>query len=359
MTLPSADMPCTPGRVHSSLSGNLGLELREISQVGAARRAVTLIGQRVGLGATAVGTAALVATEVAKNLVLHGGGGELLLWWTPEGPDGPVIELLAVDRGPGMSDPDACFRDGFSTAGTPGTGLGAVRRAARELALWTRPGEGTVLWLELGARRGAGRPDRRFETAALAVPHPGEEVSGDAWAIVDRGARLDVLMVDGLGHGPLAAAAARRAVAHFCAQPETRPDAMVEGLHDALSRTRGAAVAVARLDTARAVLSYCGVGNIAGRLLGADGSSAHLISHGGTAGQSLGRVQLFEHPLPPGALMVLHSDGVATRWNLDDRPGLAARHPGLVAGVLYRDYRRQRDDAGVLAVRHRRAVPPS
>ena len=48
----------------------------------------------------------------------------------------------------------------------------------------------------------------------------------------------------------------------------------------------------------------------------------------------------------------MHSDGVKTHWTLEDYPGLVRRHPGLVAGLLFRDFRRERDDATVIVARH-------
>ena len=48
----------------------------------------------------------------------------------------------------------------------------------------------------------------------------------------------------------------------------------------------------------------------------------------------------------------MHSDGISARWSLDDYPGLVRRHPGVVAGLLYRDFQRESDDATVIVVRH-------
>ena len=63
------------------------------------------------------------------------------------------------------------------------------------------------------------------------------------------------------------------------------------------------------------------------------------------------RVQEFTYPWPPGAILVLHSDGLLSHWTLDRHPGLAARHPMLLAGILYRDFRRGRDDTTVVVAR--------
>jgi hypothetical protein len=73
----------------------------------------------------------------------------------------------------------------------------------------------------------------------------------------------------------------------------------------------------------------------------------------GTVGQGTLRVREFDYAWSPGSVLVMASDGLGTRWSLDDYPGLAARHPALVAAVLYRDHARGRDDVTVLAVRAR------
>lgn|GEM_PF-38836 len=344
-------------RVESSLSGSLYMRLDEASQVGAARRAVVLLARRLGLGETAVGTAALAVTEVSKNLVQHAGGGELSLWWTPEAPREPTLEVLAIDSGPGMADVERCFTDGYSTAGTPGTGLGAVRRAACALDVYAPAGGGTVMWFRLGEKGEAGTaPGPDFENGAVCVPMPGEEAVGDAWALCETGGGATVLVSDGLGHGPLAAEASRAALTYFCDHCTDDVERLLAGMADGLARTRGAAVGAARWQGDR--VRFAGVGNIAAVIERPGGERRHLVSHHGTLGQSGGRgqrMQAFEADLAPGALLILHSDGINTRWKLTDYPGLIHRHPGVVAGVLHRDFRRRRDDSTVLVVGHKRA----
>lgn len=342
--------------VHSSLSGALHLEVVDPSQVGSARRAVGALAQRLGLSAADAGAAALAATELATNLVRHAGGGEIAVWWSPDAGEGPRLDLLAIDAGPGMADVPRSFRDGYSTSGTAGSGLGSVRRAARDCDVWSRPGQGTVLWLRLGRRpspRGPGAaPRRHFEVGALTTPKPGQECFGDAWAVAARDGALAVLVVDGVGHGPQAADASHLAVSHFCGAGDEAPEQTIAGIDEALRGSRGAVAGAARLDAAAGTLRWSGVGNIAGLLYEPDAPKARrFVSHNGTLGHGADRIQAFDHACPPGSLLVAHSDGVATSWSLDDYPGLATRHPAVVAGVLHRDHRRGRDDATVVVVR--------
>src|SRR5688572_26788709 len=101
------------------------------STVGEARRVATRLGEQAGLNETDRGRAAIVASELATNLVRHARGGQLLLS-AMSGPAAPGVEIISTDSGPGMTDVERCLRDGFSTGGTPGNGLGAVRRLSAE-----------------------------------------------------------------------------------------------------------------------------------------------------------------------------------------------------------------------------------
>jgi hypothetical protein len=95
------------------------------------------------------------------------------------------------------------------------------------------------------------------------------------------------------------------------------------------------------------------VGNVACAVV-AGAATRHLVSHSGIVGHSMRKVQEFAAPWPSGALLVMHSDGVASHWDLGAYPGLSARHPAVIAAVLYRDFWRRRDDVTVVAARQHR-----
>ena len=116
--------------------------------------------------------------------------------------------------------------------------------------------------------------------------------------------------------------------------------------------TRGAAVAVVRIDHSDPELTFCGIGNIAGCILG-DGRPRHLVSHYGTVGHDVARVHEFRYAFPATATLVLNTDGLVTQWEVDSYAGLLQRHPSVIASILYRDFRRERDDATVVVVRRR------
>lgn len=319
------------------------------SQVAAARRLAAGLARALDFDQVTGGRVALAVTEVATNVLKHAGRGEILLRAARVNGHA-VVEVLALDRGPGMGNVDRCFEDGFSTAGSAGTGLGALRRIADTCEVYSRPA-GTALLVRIGPSAATRPPVAdRAEVAGLSVAVAGEERCGDAWDQEPQPGGLAVLVVDGLGHGAGAADAARECVQAFRRHAGAPPAARVEALHQALRATRGAALAVAAIDAARRVVRFAGLGNITGTVYG-PGSVRHLVSHHGIAGHVAQKISEYTYPWPPGATLVMHSDGVATLRDLDPYPGLMQRDPGIIAGVLYRDFCRSRDDATVVVAR--------
>ena len=326
------------------------LALTDPSLVGEARRLGVRLGQLAGLGAEVCSRIALVATELAPNLVKHAQGGEILVRVFSEGGR-TGVEITSVDRGPGMERPEDCFRDGYSTAGSPGTGLGAVRRLSDFNEVYSLPGAGTVIVARVSV------PGGSLATAETGLLHAAalhETVCGDAIVVAADGRRVTVLAADGLGHGPHAAAAAGEAARVFLEDPlRPLPDLMAR-LHGALQKTRGAAIALVRLDAVGRELEFCGVGNMI-TVVARHGASKMLGSAGGIVGQMMPR-----HP--PTMLawqehdtLVMHSDGLHAAGKTLAFPGLLARHPAVIAGMLYGQQKRGRDDASVLVLR----LPPS
>jgi anti-sigma regulatory factor (Ser/Thr protein kinase) len=318
--------------------------IRDPTDVADARRRVGGMVAQLGYDFTAAGRVAIVVTELAQNLLRHGGGGEILAGNDPQQPAG--IEILALDRGPGMADVGACLRDGYSTGGTSGNGLGAVKRLVRQMLWHSVPGKGTAVLVRMGGKDLAESAERN--TAVLCVPETGETVCGDTAAIVVRpDGNIGILLADGLGHGPHAASASGEAARLFRKHATTSPRDMLTILHAGLRATRGAAVAAASIDPKAKQVTYGGIGNIAGFIIDA-GGVRRMVSHSGTAGHTAGRMQDFHYPLHGGPVLVMHSDGLATSWSPKSHPGLFALDPLLIAGVLYRDHARGRDDASVV-----------
>ena len=326
------------------LTGSL-LDVLEPTDVAEARRRTAALASGLGFDETATGQAAIVVSEAATNLLKHARGGQLFMGVNAGNAAG--LQIVAMDRGSGIRDIPASLRDGISTAGTAGNGLGAIRRLASVFDMYSVPGNGTVLSAGFYAPRFTAPP-----VAGVSIPIPGETACGDAWAVWSAGELTSVFVSDGLGHGPEAAAASAVAVNAFLRNAERSAEDVIAAVHDALRSTRGAAVAITELDRRHGVLHFCGLGNISAVISREDGEGQHLVSLAGIAGHVARRLQKFTHPWQTGDILVMHSDGIGTHWALSQYPGLARRHPGVIAGVLARDHRRRNDDATVVVASH-------
>jgi hypothetical protein len=255
------------------------------------------------------------------------------------------VEIVAADRGPGIGDPGAAIADGHSTAGTLGVGLGAVHRLSDAVTVFSEPGRGTVVTARF-QQAGADLADT--DAAGMTRPITGEEVCGDAYAVMRANGRLRLMMCDGSGHGPLAASAAREAVRIFCERPaEEPPEQVIAAIHAALRSSRGGAVAVADLAPAERRVRFAGLGNIAASVVLGDRKQG-MISVPGIAGYQARTIRAFDHELPAGAAVVLHSDGLTEKWRPGQWTALFESTPLVIATALVRDAGVRNDDASVL-----------
>lgn len=331
----------------SSMSRQEAVAIRHASDVAAARRVGQKLADALGFDEARSGQLAIVVTEAATNILKHAGEGMLHIG-PVQSAAAPGVDVVAYDSGPGIADLANSLVDGVSTAGTSGTGLGALRRLSDEFDAWSVRGAGAAFFMRLW--RDQAPPARPIVIGALTQPLAGEEACGDGWAVACHEDGATLLGADGLGHGPEAARAAQAAIGVLDQHRAANAGQLMEYAHSALRITRGAAVAFARIDCTRDELRFAGIGNLSAAVFDSGGKRA-LVSHNGIVGHNMRKVQEFTVPCPPGALCIMHSDGVQTQWDLADYPGLEARHPALVAAIVLRDFIRRRDDAMVLAVR--------
>ena len=320
------------------------------SQVGEARRAAMAVATHSQLNDTDSGKLSIIVNELASNIIKHAEHGEMLIG-NLRGPH--VVDVISLDKGPGIRDVEHAMRDGFSSAGTMGHGLGAVRRQSSSFEIFTRHGGGgTIIIASIGQPAAT---HSRFEFGVVCRPVKGEVDCGDGWAAHHAVNKQQFMVVDGLGHGPDAYTAAAHAMRVFAGHAKEGPTNLLTLAHGALRPTRGAALAMADIDFETGVLKYAGVGNIAASILD-DGTSRSLVSHNGTVGAEMRKVQEFTYPWHPDSLLVMNSDGLTTHWSLDPYPGLRNKSPLMIAALLYRDFKRTRDDSTVLVARQKRAA---
>jgi anti-sigma regulatory factor (Ser/Thr protein kinase) len=328
------------------------ITLKDPSSAGEARRAAQAMAESIGLDDVKTGETAIIVTEAARNAVLHGGGGELLLSGSTQG-QAKTLDIVAIDKGPGITDLSRAMSDGYSTNGTPGTGLGAIRRLAQVSDIFSNS-RGTAVFArveETSDRAGL------LDVAGFTIPIDGERVCGDGMAWVESRDRFAVILADGLGHGPLAAEAANEAAKIFRAHSTLPPGQILARVHDALKKTRGAAVAIAEIRPLSGTVVYAGVGNITGVVMSAGNLGRNLVSHNGTVGHIVPRIQEFTSEWPRDGRLIMFSDGLLSKWNISTYPGLTNRPAAVIAAILLRDFRRGRDDSSVFVLQHREGRP--
>ena len=335
-------------RRESIQDASVPVAIDDQSAIGGARRTAVALATTLGLSSDAIGRIAIVVTEAATNILRHAGRGTILLRGVVVG-DGPGVEVLALDKGPGIANVSRAMRDGFSTSGTAGQGLGGIRRLAQSFGIYSQSGGGTAVLARIGEEHSTGEPSLDDRIGVVCTALRGQQECGDAWRVIRDGPRTTVMVVDGLGHGPHAAAAAATATARLPREARKDANELLGALDEAMRPTRGAALSVTILDDAAREARFSGVGNVDGRVI-ADGESSHLVPQNGIVGHAMPTVRASTVEWPAGALLIMHSDGVSARWHMDAYPGLLGTHPALVAGVIYRDFARSRDDATVLVL---------
>lgn len=333
-----------------SVGEQINIQIGESSQVADARRRVTALAVQAGLNESRAGTCAVIVSEMGTNLVKHATGGELFLrslsYASSRG-----IEILALDRGPGMGNLNRALRDGHSTAGSSGTGLGAIGRMASEFDIQSMPGRGTALVARIWDSHPPGT--RGALPAVIGIINramTGETESGDGWFYHSSDRRTVCAIADGVGHGPLAAAASTCAIESLRIDGTAPLVDQIDRAHGALRATRGAALGVAEILHDKRIVKFVGIGNIMAVVI-QNGTTRNMVSHNGTLGHQIGRVTEFQYPWPESAILIMCSDGISTHWDLKSYDGLMSRDPSLIAAILYRDFTRGRDDATVLVLK--------
>jgi anti-sigma regulatory factor (Ser/Thr protein kinase) len=341
------------------------IEIKDAAQVGAARRVIHGFASRIGFEENQLAEIDIVVQEIGTNAVSYAASGGWLHFTTPL-TTLPGIELFYWDTGPGIYNLDRAVRDGVSTGGSLGAGLGAIHRLMDEFDVYStvrttarltlaeqrRTNHGTALL----ARKWLGAKDERSQAAqatrigAWSRPHPNEMENGDAYFIRSRNERTLYAVVDGLGHGSGAKKASDVALEALDEWRGEPLDRVIQAAHEALRATRGAVLSAVVIDEEAQSFECAGVGNVMVRVFDAPERIAP-ISINGTLGARLGQIRVWKYRWAEGATCVLASDGVSASWEMNLYPGLLKRSPQLLAGILMRDYGRTSDDATVLVIK--------
>lgn len=330
------------------------IAVEEWPSVSEARRQAAFLATKAGFKAGDAGAVSIIVAEMATNLVKYAQGGEIILQ-TLESQGRFGMELVALDRGPGMDDESDHLRNGFSMGQTLGIGLGAVRRLSTDFDIYSAPGRGTAVVSRYWPSTSKSERDTasEWDIGALCIPKPREAICGDSFAIRETPHGLSALVADGLGHGPFAAEASQGAAARFRESSHLDPIELIRLIHTALIGTRGAAIGLAGINTIDQSISYAGVGNIFAAFVGRE-RTRQMLSLNGTAGLLIPLLQEFKYPWPVDSTLVMHSDGISSRWVFHSHPEFIEKDPTLVSALLYRDFGGGTDDSTVVVIRRAR-----
>jgi anti-sigma regulatory factor (Ser/Thr protein kinase) len=318
--------------------------LTDFSQVGEARRFALILCSDVDLDEIETGRVSIIVTELGNNLIRYAKNASLILRKISR-QNLRGIEILSVDCGPGL-DPKIVMEDGFTTGTTPGTGLGSIKRQSDVFDIYSSHETGTVIVSRVFSKHS--EPKSAIEVGAINLPIKGELLCGDAWCIHETETGFRALVADGLGHGPEANQAAIEAVHIFSHNLKADTTHLLNLVHERLRRTRGAAIFL--LSATDGNIEFAGAGNIRSVVLNAHETKT-LISQNGTAGIQMATVRPLTENWNGSGYVVLHSDGIHSRWSLSEYPGLYGKHPSIIAAVINRDCSRNTDDSTIVVIR--------
>jgi anti-sigma regulatory factor (Ser/Thr protein kinase) len=335
------------------------------AQIGLARRNINRCAVELGFNELQLAEIEIVVKELGSNaLKFARGTGRIYYPRADERVEPRGIEIIYVDKGPGIEDTALAINDGYSTTGTLGAGLGAVKRmsdefyifsaldsATRKLTMYGRTTHGTSIVFRKRVNP-HDEPPRVVPGlwGGMTRPTEGHTENGDAYVIRCEGDRLLLAMIDGLGHGEAAEDSARAAVATIDRNLTQPVEVILRATHEALHMMRGAVMGLACIDRAAGTIEYAGIGNTDFRVIGGR-ERLRFISLNGTLGSRLDRIKVFKEAMPKVATLIMATDGVSERWEVDNYPGLIGMHPQLFCATVMRDFSRPNDDATILCGR--------
>ena len=174
---------------------------------------------------------------------------------------------------------------------------------------------------------------------------PGESVSGDAVLVHQLEQGFLIGVVDGLGHGPNAALASEKACEIFKNNATLELTGLMNLCHKGIRGTRGAAATLVKINPTEGVLQHLGVGNVEVVTYGQ--KIAPINSPGVLGGGQIRMLKESEYRFSSGGLMVIHSDGISNRMELDKLEQEEAQ--GIAEEIIER-WGKDHDDASCAVI---------
>ena len=343
----------------------LSLHIDNESDVGVCRRKAVSLASQMGFDEVKTGEVAIMVTEMATNVIKHGGGkGKLVICQFCDEQNHNAMEIWCCDSGNGISDFKKVLKDGYTEKDSLGIGLGTIRRFSDEMEINpVLPGSfrdtffsdsptfknciRTIKYLPNKYWMGT---NKNLEIGAASRSKPGEMVNGDSYLVTHLGPGLSVAaVIDGLGHGSEANLASQLARGQIILKSEQPVGALMHHVHNALQGTRGSTIGLLRIDTEIKKISFSGIGNIEGFLFTPEGKK-NFLSFGGIMGHNMRTPRIFDFDFNPGNIICMFSDGITSRWKFDEIDW--NENSQEIAENILTQFSRPNDDATVLIIRY-------
>jgi len=288
-----------------------------------------------------------IASELGRNQLRHARRGQLAVRPIARG-EHRGVELIAADEGDGIADPTRALEGQPRFEGSLGVGLSSARALAYEIDFDIRLREGTCI----RARLFDGAPPKRREVGIYGRPYRDEPRSGDHACVQRDDDHLVLGVCDGLGHGNPARSAAGEAMRSFMHHRHDSPMAILEAAHAALGPTRGAVMAVVALRQQETKLELASVGNVTTELVQPRaerrfGGSSFVLG----SPQRGWRAQSTHDAVAREEVILLFTDGIASRASIESDFALLREHPVIIAHQLVERFGREDDDCLVLVAK--------
>lgn len=319
------------------------------------KREIHNLVAEAGFSVHRAGEIDIIVSELSSNLIKFAKGGEILYRVTGTRNHDLKFEMYCIDAGSGIANIAKIMRDGYSSANTLGHGLGSINRLSDKFEIYSQRDWGTIQYVEALAQRpdeDAPKPaPKKFDYDALMACAPNETFCGDGWSVKESALGNQIFIGDGLGHGPNAHEAVQRAIEAFTRCRAKDPVEILREIHNETRKTRGLVATVAVADLKSGNWNICGVGNISLRVFNGLESKTYT-AYNGIVGLNVPRtmtstsVRYEKHQT-----IIAHSDGLNTRWNIQNFPSLLKQSPAIIAATLYKDHIRGNDDVTVFAAK--------
>ncbi len=343
----------------------LSLPIDNDSDIGVCRRKAVALAKEMEFKEVKTGELAIITTELVTNVMKHGGGkGKIIICQIKDDLGNKGIEIWCCDSGNGISNFKDAMKDGQSAANTLGLGLGSIRRLSDELEIDPET-NGAIKefyfndnalhqncirsrkWLP--KKQWLGK-HKELEIGAASRSKPGEQLNGDAFVVSHVNSHITVAaVIDGLGHGKEAHFASQLAKEQIIQKAELPPAALMNYIHQSIKGTRGGVIGLVSINTLSNKIFFSGIGNIESFLFNKK-EKRTLLSFGGIMGHNMRTPRVFEFDFNPGDSICMYSDGINTRWKVEDLDHNQSTQQN--AETILNQFSRNNDDATILIIRY-------